>query len=370
MKPPRPLHIHVDLSMDWRFGRDILKGLLEINRALRLGWGVTCELWKQDEVWSLEKDQPPDAVVGFLRTSEAVEKWGGKARLLNIGGVIDAPEGVYTVTADNLQVGRMAADHFLKRGFRSFAYVSHRNTPASHLRREGFTEGIGGADRLQTHFDLNPDALTSFLKTLPVPTGIFCFQDAEARRVISVLRDLGRSVPEDMAVLGVNDDPIDNGLSAVPLSSIDIRPHQIGQLAAETLHSLFSGKGAPRCQLLHPGELIVRQSSDIFALNDPAVAGLLRRIRERACEGIRVNDVMRPSDGSRRGMEMKFKRLLGRTIEEEIRRCRLEAARAMLLGSSKNVAEIADACGFCNPPHFSRMFRDAYGVSPGHYRTE
>jgi LacI family transcriptional regulator len=369
MKPSPPLHIHVDLPMDWRFGRDILKGLLETSRALQLGWGVTCELWKQEEVWSLQKDQPPDAVVGFIRTPEVIQKWGEKTRLLNIGGIIDEPEGVHTVTVDNLEVGRMAADHFLKRGFRSFAYVSHHNTPASSLRKEGFIEGIGGEDQFAAHYNLDPDGLCAFLKSLPVPTAVFCFQDAEARCVVSALHNIGRSVPEDFAVLGVNDDPIDNGLSAVPLSSIDIRAFQIGQLTAETLNRLFQDEDVPRQQLIHPGELIVRQSSDIFALNDPVVADLLRRIRERACEGIRVRDVMRPGDGSRRGMEMKFKRMLGRTIEGEIRRCRLEAARIMLLGSSKSIAEIADACGFCNPPHFSRMFRDAYGVPPGNYRS-
>ena len=370
MRKPKNLHVHVDMLVDWRFGRDILKGLLEANRASRWGWGVTSPLWKQDEVWSLKKDQPEDAVIGVFHDERRAKTWRDKgARIINVAGVLEEPEGVYTVTVDNLQVGRMAAAHFTDRGFQSFAYISHRNSPASHLRRAGFAEGIGDTHELRTHFDLKREALSAFLKTLPVPTAIFCFQDAEARGVVNVLDQLGRSVPEEFAVLGVNDDPIDNGLSPVPLSSIDIRPHIIGQRAAEALHTLQQGGEIPRRQLLQPGELIVRHSSDIYALNDPAVAALLRRIRERACEGIRVRDVMRPGDGSRRGMELKFKRLLGRTIEGEIRRCRLEAAREMLLGSSKNISEIAEACGFCNTPHFSRMFRDTYGVPPGNYRS-
>lgn len=370
MNGSKNYHVHVDLLVDWRYGRDILKGLLEANRASRWGWGITSSLWKQDEVWNLQKDQPEDAVIGIFHNEIPAKRWRDKGvRIINIAGVLEEPEGVHTVTVDNAQVGRMAAAHFTDRGFTSFAYISHRNTPASHLRRNGFIEGIGGVGELHTHFNLQLESLTEFLKSLTAPTAIFCFQDAEARSVVSVLDKLGRSVPEEFSVLGVNDDSIDSGLSPIPLSSIDIRPNVIGQRAAETLHSLFNGKEVPRRQLITPGELIVRQSSDIYAMKDAAVADLLRRIRLRACEGIRVRDVMRASDGSRRGMEMKFKRLLGRTIEGEIRRCRLEAAREMLLGSSKSIGEIAESCGFCNTPHFSRMFRDTYGVPPGSYRS-
>lgn len=365
----KPRHIHLEMPVDWRFGREILYGILETNRGNRWGWGVTCHLWKQEEVLSLLKNQPPDAVVGSFYSPARSKQWAGQGVwVMNIAGCEDPPPGVWTVTADNREVGRLAARHFLERGFKSFAYVQSKNSPASRLRREGFEEKLALHAPLPVHGELQKKSMETFLMSLPDDTAVFCMSDQEARYVISVAESVGRAVPESIAVLGVNDDPIDNGLSSVSLSSIDIRPHEIGRLAAETLHLLFQGKEAPRTQLISPGQLVVRNSSDIYSLKDPVVADVLQRIRSRACEGIRVKDVLRPQDGSRRGMEMKFKRLLGRTIEGEIRRCRLEAARDMLVYTNKNISEIAEACGFCNTPHFSRMFKDAFGEPPAKYR--
>lgn len=362
-------HIHVEMPVDWRFGRDILGGLLAQQRASKFRWGVTCHLWQQEEVWTLQKDQSPDVVVGLFYDTGNARRWLDQGvRVVNIAGIDREIEGLHTVTVDNLDVGRLAAEHFLERGFKSFAYVRDRRTPAAKQRAEGFHRTIGTELPLPTHGRLEPQGMAEFLQTLPPATAIFCFTDAVARYVITVLQQLQKTVPEEYAVMGVNADPIDGDLSPVALSSIDIRPYEIGRQAAVTINDLLNGHPCPKVQLLPPGEVITRRSTDILALDDPSVAALLHRIRDRACERIRVADLLKPSDGSRRALEIKFKKLLGRTIEEEIRRCRLATARDMLLYTKLNINQIADACGFSNTPHFSRAFKEAHGVSPGAYR--
>lgn len=361
--------IHLDMPLDWRFGRDILLGLLQFNRGGRCGWGVTCHLWKQEEVWNLKEHQLPDVVVGSFQYAERAKKWLEKGvRVLNIAGVEAPPEGVCTVTADNETAGRMAAEYFLERGFQHFAYLTSTHSPASNLRKRGFLEGLGEVKSFEELDQLKPEPMRAFFAQLASPAAVFCFTDQEARYAALILQPLGRAVPGDIALLGVNDDPIDGGLSPVPLSSIDIRPLEIGLRTGESIHTLLNGGEIPELQLIQPGSLVERASSDVYALKDRSVAEMLQRIRERACEGIRVRDVFQPRDGSRRGMEMKFKRLLGRTIEGEIRRCRLEASREMLLNTNRSIAEVAESCGFCNTPHFSRMFKETYGLTPGEYR--
>lgn len=113
----------------------------------------------------------------------------------------------------------------------------------------------------------------------------------------------------------------------------------------------------------------MRQSSDLFAVDDPAVVSLLRRIRASACEGVRVAELLRPQDGSRRSMEMKFRRYLNRSIEDEIRRCRLQHARELLVGTSLSIEAVAEKCGFANTPHFSRLFKASQGLSQMRYRA-
>lgn len=362
-------HIHVEMPVDWRFGREILSGLLEARRAAGWAWGVTCYLWQQEEVWTLQKNQSPDVVVGSFYQPSRVQRWLNRHLvLINIAGCETEPPGVHTVTVDNLEVGRHAAEHFLERGYRRFAYVCHVDSPASRQRRRGFLEAIGEIGPVAEHGELKPETMTAFLQALPPATGIFCHADNVARYVAILLDQLNRAVPEEYAILGVNDDPLDNGLSPTPLSSIDIRPEQIGREAARTIHRLLSGQTAPVRQLLPPGPLITRSSTDILAMDDPILVRILSRIRERACEQIRVQDILHPSDGSRRAIEIRFKKYLGRTIEEEIRRCRLLAARDLLLNTTMTIHQIADACGYSNPPHFSRAFKAVYHTSPGAYR--
>ena len=364
-----PLRIHCDLSLDWRFGRDVFNGILEAQQSGQWHWGMTCHLWNIDDVWSLPRDQPPQGVIGLFNRPSILKEWlTDDVPIVNVSALETGHPRVHTVTVDNPAVGRMAADHLLERGFHSFAWIRFPAIRAANIRGTAFQEVVSPRGAVREHSWSTPEEMARFLKDLPSLTGIFCPTDTLARYVVTSLIQLNRPVPEEFAVIGVDDDPIHNALSPVPLSSIDIRPREIGRIAAETLHDLLRGRKRPKTVLVSPGGVIARRSSDLYAINDPAVSAVLRRIRDLVAGHARTADVLRPEDGARRTLERKFRTLLGRSIEEEIRRQRMELAREMLLDTRLSVEEVADRCGYANAPHFSRSFKTAHGISPSAYR--
>ena len=358
------------MPLDWRFGRDILSGLLQANQEGSYGWSFTSHLWREEEVWTLQKHQPPDVVVGSFYNPRKSAFWKTQnIPIVNISGGEALPENIPTITADNEKVGELAARHFIEKGFSSFAYINGQHAPVGQIRGRAFRQHLPPNARFSS-FDelLEPAKMKPFFQQLPSSTAIFCATDLIARYVITALGQTGAKVPEDFAVLGVDDDPIHNRLSPVPISSIDIRPEAIGREVGHRIHELLQGTPLARKQLLPPGELIVRQSTDILALNDPEFAAFLSHLRQRACEPVGVREIIETRFGSRRTLENKCRRILGRSVLEEVYRCRLETARQLLLGTSLTLEEISHRCGFCNPPHFSRKFKKAYGQSPGQYR--
>jgi len=363
-------HVHVALPLGERFGRDTLTGILEACHAGQWGWWISSPLWIDAEPVDMPHARPAGGVIGVFWSAAQARAWSGSTvRLVNVAGCDTEPPGVHTVTTDHPAVGRVAAAHLLERGYRSFAVLSVSPAPALRQREAGFRSAVEAGGAVRGLWTTEGRRLADFLADLPPDTGIFCTTDAMARYAVASLLLLGRRVPEDAAVVGVDDDPLHRSLSPVPLSSVDIRFRAVGELAARTLHGLLNGEPRPTRQVLPPGEVIVRRSSDFYAVDDPKVVDLLRRIRARATAGVRVADVLKRSDGARRTVELKFRRYLGRSIEDEIRRCRLEAARELLVGTSLSSEEVAHRCGFANAPHLSRLFKAHYGLGPKQYRT-
>lgn len=357
------------LSMDLRFGRDIFNGVIGACRAGQWRWWLSSPMWIGSEPVDLAQAMPVRGVIGYMPTPSRAGEWPRKRiPIVNVAGCEREPPGVHTVTSDHTEVGRVAARHLIERGYESFAMLMVHPSAACRMRAAGFRECVEPVGPVRELCTQRGGELASFLRELPPTTAIFCANDAVARYAVVQLLMLGRHVPEQFAVVGVDDDPLYRNLSPVPLSSVDIRPRMIGRLAAETMRTLLDGGDCPQRQLLQPGEVIERQSSDLYAVPDPKIVDLLRRIRARATEGIRVADVLKPADGARRTVELKFRRYLKRSIGDEIRRCRLEAAREMLLSTSLSIEDIAYRCGFSDAGHFSRLFKSGYGKGPGQYR--
>ena len=274
------------------------------------------------------------------------------------------------VLVDNAAAGRRAAEHLLERGFTNFAFHGIGGHFYSEERGRGFSDAVreaGCTCAVPPAGHLRE--LAAWLSGLERPVGILAADDRRAQRIIEACLDLGLGVPEEAAVVGVDDDEFLCESAAVPLSSVDTRGWRVGQRAAELLADLVAGKPRPADPILvPPGDVMTRRSTDTVAVDDPDLIVAVKFIRDHACERMRVEDIIENLRISRRTLEKRFKAALGRTLHEEIRRAQLDRARHLLTQTRLDIAEVADRAGFCDRKAFHKVFAEAMGMPPGVYR--
>ncbi|MES2706194.1 MAG: DNA-binding transcriptional regulator [Verrucomicrobiota bacterium] len=282
---------------------------------------------------------------------------------------------------DDPGIAQLAATHLLERGFRSFGYCGDSRFAWSELRRDTFFKAISAAGHPVSNFetpgrhDADDDALTDtigqWLAPLPRPTAIFACYDLRGRQVLDACRRLGIAVPDEVAVLGVDNDEVLCNLAHPPLSSVIPNTMRTGYEAAALLDRMMSGKlVGPEEHLIPPIGIATRQSTDVLAVEDKPVARAVRYIRGHACEGICVDDVVRDSGLSRRLLETRFKRALGRSPHEEIVRVQIIRVKELLAETDLPLAEIAERAGFNYVEYLSAVFKSKVGLPPGAYRNE
>ncbi|HVR87070.1 MAG TPA: substrate-binding domain-containing protein, partial [Planctomycetota bacterium] len=276
---------------------------------------------------------------------------------------------------DNLAVGRMGARHLADRGFRHLAYYGVRRERWSELRLAGAAEVARSAKAtFAVHasggtWEPSQERLQRWIASLPRPLGLVAANDLHGLRALDACRRAGLAVPEMVAVVGADDDAEVCELSDPPLSSVTFHPERVGQEAAALLDRLMGGRAAPAQPLLVPPlGVSARQSSDILAIDDPDVAQAIHHIRRHAFEGITVEDLLRELPLSRRALEHRFRRRLGRTPKEEIQRLRFEEAKSLLATTDLPVARISDRLGFHQPAYLSAAFQREAGMTPSSYR--
>jgi LacI family transcriptional regulator len=188
---------------------------------------------------------------------------------------------------------------------------------------------------------------------------------------LDACRRLGVGVPDEVAVLGVDNDEVLCELAAPPLSSIIPNTHRTGYEAAALLEQMMAGrKMAGETHLIPPSGLATRQSTDALAIEDTNVAQAVRFIREHACQGIRVQDVIRAVPQARRLLESRFRKLLGRTPHEEIIRVQLNRVKQLLVETDLSLSEIATRTGFAHVEYLSVVFKNKAGTPPSQYRAK
>lgn len=286
---------------------------------------------------------------------------------------------VPSITTDNEAIAQLAVTHFLGRGFQNFAFCGIDGYVWSQKRGKYFTmllEEKGFAcDHFQVgHYGNNEsssdiDAIGQWLLTLPQPVAILACYDSRGQQVLDACHRVNLSVPEQVAVLGVDDDELLCSLSPPPLSSINPNARQSGWLAASLLDQMMSGSAVdPILHYTKPAGLTVRQSTDILAVDDIPLAKALRFIRENACQGISVDEVAAVAGIARRTMESRIKKLIGRSPHEEITRVQIRHAQLLLSTTNLPIQVISERCGFDNPEYFSVAFKRVIGKSPVLFR--
>jgi len=284
---------------------------------------------------------------------------------------------------DNQAIGQMAAQEYIKRGYKNFAYWENDNNVAiSKSRMQAFRDtislkGHGFFVCNRTHSENNNSwekerfRTAQWLKSLPKPIGIFAFDDNSGCDLIEAAGAAGVKIPEQIAVLGVGNDNLICNFCTPPLSSIVLDNETAGYEAADLLNSLMiSGSAQYDVIMIKPLEVCTRQSTDIMAVQDDDMNTALCFIHQNRQNNICVQDVVNAVVISRRRLQEKFYDILGRTINDEIRRVRTEQIRQMLLNTDLTVQQIALKFGYNGLSHISRFFKRQTGFPPLEYRKK
>jgi LacI family transcriptional regulator len=332
----------------------------------------------RDPTWFLESGAAGVVVqISWPERDEALKGCG-----IPVVGISNWPAGPPwpRVVSDNPAVGRMVADHFLERGFKHFGYMGYPDRWGCALRREAFTARVREAGGDCESF-LRPlggnvyepaeykEDFAAWVRRLPKPAAVMGCNDSRGWQVLAACRDLGLQVPREVAVVGVDNDDVVCDLARPRLSSLDLGQERIGYQAAALLEDLMDGRPAPEGPMLvAPKGIVLRESSDTWAVGDPDLAAALAFIREHAGRMLRVEDVIGRVSVSRRSLERRFRELLGRTIAEEIRRAHTDRAKRLLAETDLPLAKVAKAAGFDYPQRLSTVFKQETGVTPRQYR--
>ncbi len=288
------------------------------------------------------------------------------------------------VETDDQAIAALAFEHLVERGFRHFAFCGPKGFNWSTWRMGHFVAQCQNAglkcDCFQTEspFSKAPNKtsklanLEAWLTKLPKPLGLFCAYDIQAQIVLDTCRNLGLPVPEQIAVIGVDNDPLLCDLSHPSLTSVAPDARGAGFHAAQLLDDLMNGcvDNGVTSQLMKPLGIVQRQSTDITAVSNSHIADAIRFIRNHACDGINVGDVLKHIHLSRRSLESQFLHETGKTPHDMIASVRMDRAQRLLQQSELSLDEIAQHAGFEHTEYMSVVFKKRFGISPGRYRRQ
>ena len=339
--------------------------ITEISATHRINRG-TLEGWKPDGIlvdWGYNEPWEP-LIKGF----------GGS--VVQVGG--QAIPGVPRVSSDNFAIGRIAAEYYLQRGFQHFAYCGYNLLDWSQEREEGFRATLAKAGhsceifpegKIFVHAGTVTTHVHGWLSQLPRPVAIMACHDRIGTLLVKACEIAGIRVPEEVAVLGVDNNPFECMLPETPLSSIAGSARRIGYEAAAMLDGLIAGRPAPKETLfVPPAGVVTRQSTDVLALQDPDLIAAMHYIEKHAGQPIKVQDVAEGILVTRRMLERKFRAILKRSPREEILRAHVEMAKNLLVKTRDSIMQVGLKSGFPSSSKFASVFRREAGMTPTEFR--
>jgi len=370
--------IFLDLFGGVFFDR-IVTGIMEYSRKN--------QQWTFIRMWPgiggaehLIENTRPDGVI-FCdispRWNELLTKLGIPYVTILANPQVNAPRA----SIDDHAIGTLAAAHFLERGLKYFGFCGYSNHPWSIGREKGFALALhdAGYDFSSCKIDLSAEKNVStemarieqWIIQLAKPAGVFICHDAMASQVSEFCRRNEIHIPDQIALLGVDNQESECEFAIPPLSSVITGDERIGYEAATMLDGLMQGGDRPEQPVLVPPVgIVTRQSTDLVAVDEPEIAAAIRFIRDNAHKPIQVTDILRHAPLSRTTLETRFRKILGRTPMEEIRRIHVERAKELLTHTDLAMARIAARSGFPHPSNMATIFKKMTGLSPSEYRRK
>jgi LacI family transcriptional regulator len=369
------------------YGRGLLRGIARYASS-HGPWLVRMEpefyrfSRRQSGQWM--KQSQTDGVIAHVADIQVIESITHLGVPAVIAGIREPAANAHVVTTDDEAIGQMAVDYFLDRGFRRLAYCGLDDMHWSVRRGEAFVRQAAqagcevrvyeppGSRRWRTDEAERP-ALADWLRSLPKPTALLACNDDRGKQVLAACKVAGLEVPDDIAILGVDNDDLVCELEYPQLSSIALSVEAAGYAAATLLDGLMTGNKSGRTWeqvVVSPLYIVERQSTDVLATEDREVAAGLRFIRENVTMGIQVGDVAEAVSLSRRTLQQRFRRTLGRSIHDEIKRSRIDHMARLLVSTNRPIGEIARALQCTEVKNIARYFRQRTGLTPAQYRKK
>lgn len=365
----------VDTSTTW--GRNILGGIIQYTRTHRR-WQIYVEARGLEEPLELPRGWKGDGVVARVGTmGMAAHLRSRRIPVVNVSGIQVKGASFPRVCTDLEASARLAASHFLDRGFRHFAYFSLVGLDYVAEHQKAFLSAIRGAGGDFAELAVKPQAgaepdwrldlvkLGEWVRTLPKPVAILCWNVSGAREIVFACEEVGLQVPEEVAVLSQADDEVLCEASQIPISGVRVAAETTGFQAARLLDRLMEGAREPtRPLFIAPLSVVTRQSTDTLAVRDPVLVKALSFIRQQATLPVLVSDVARHAGVSRRALERRFVEVLQRTPAQELRRFQLDRARQLLAETNLPMPDVAEKSGFGSQAYLSAIVRRHFRQTP------
>lgn len=375
----------IDFSEE--YGRALLRGITRYSQV-HGPWSFckmppfVREKYGMEGILKFAKQWDAQGIVAQLYNTKEIQK------LIDSGICIIAQDfkerftEIPNITSDYKKTGVLAAEYFLSKGYQNFAFYGFKEFVWSRERAQGYQERLkqNGFDvhsfnnvqnRSHQLWYYSQSPLSDWLLKLPKPIAMFTCDDNQAIHIAEACNLAGIRVPDDVAILGVDNDEMVCNMSNPPTSSIALDTENAGYKVAELMENMILNKDFQYHDVMvETTGIISRQSTDIFAVNDLQVLKALKFIRDNVSQKCQVSDVIKAVALSRRALEMRFMKIIGRSIYQEILFRKMEKAGLLLLQTKYNILEIAVLCGFNDDKNFSRMFQKYHQVTPLQFRKK
>lgn len=371
------------------FPHNLLQGILKYAKEKAGDAWVVCRMppsykdqYGIEGVLQWAKNWKANAIIGRFNNNEDVNLFAQNGITAVAQDFKQRFTGIPNITSDYKLTGTMAAHFFLERGFKHFAFYGYENTIWSDERCEGYYNSIERAgyaqhfyaytnQQLETLWYYDTTPLVSWLRSLPPHTALFCCDDNQGNKITEVCKFSGIRIPQDIAVLGVDNDQMICELSDPPLSSIHLDIKRGGYAAAELIDRLMQHPQTPRRDIIiQPTTIISRASTNIYATDDQLIGKTLDYIHKNLYTPLRVNHLLKMLPLSRRLLEIRFKQVTGKTIYSYILDNRMELFARLLQETSKPINELAIEMGFNNYGNLTRQFKRIKHCTPTEYRKQ
>jgi len=382
----KPYRVALLIEKDREIGRGLLRGIAQYSRT--------------HGPWIFYQEEPFYEKLTLGERIKRIKEWKPDGIIMREQGRLDAPllemgiptifsghrirvaQGIPNILGDDRKIGIMAADYLTEKGFRCFGFCGFENMWWSEDRGRYFTERLSAkgysvdvypfhAKKKSSSWAEEAEFMVDWIKALPKPCAVFACTDDRCRQLSEACKRSGVKVPEEVALLGVDNDELVCDFASPPLSSIMLNAEKTGYDTATVLHRMMRGEGVAEITIPIPApHVVTRQSTDIVAIDDPVVANALNYIREHYRKGITVTDIARTTGVSRRVLEIHFRKLMDRSVYEEVLRFRMNHACILLIETNLSVAQITEALNYDEIKYFSRGFKKVIGVSPSAYRKQ